>query len=1218
MGNTLRDWVDVTIFPLQDQQQSVPLGMRLQMAGCRISDLMDPSKTEDPEECTPKIATEFGMGTIGDLHPYVYWQTRGRDKFRATGSWSPSFISLVTGGGKQKKSGGRNLKLSLVSPLWGGKQYIPDGRYIPKSPNWPDCLGGALPRGTIVTTHAGTFEKRQIDFIAHTDPRLVAPWAEGPDVMGTLVVDLQPEAELCMDNPLEAGKEGRAALLQSLIKVAPLDEKSLEVLTTSGKNALAWNCASSTKQGNILGGMVWLEMDREGATTGGNGKKQRQAITPGQSANSRISSPPPSSSPSGGSEQQNSDDQISKSLRGNDKKDSSNEMSNSHTSSGRKTKSSGPCGFGHWEEEQEKDHGYAMMQHKRAFGPFHGGSGVFDQHLIGFDRDDHPVVSGHIKTGAFFHASKKYDAPMLFESIPYPKVKEFQIKVRVHLQYAGSDSHQTALGGGSGMWKWWSTTNVVSPEKEPPDTPTTPGGGGKTGVPSTPSTPGTPTTGSPGTPSTPTPGGGATTGGPGRGSRSRSTPGGGGGGQRQAITPDKRPTVTGPGPGRGPTTGGNPGLGRGWVRTKTPPVDPPGGLIKIHERKVWEDKKAQEVFKIGYQSGVKSAYALHHPTMESFNSISFRPELHVIDQISHRNSGSYDQEEAFKAEQLAPQTLVIDAFGGTNLAGHHNYNESPESSYARGGTADGGILLHPPHLTLDDYFSFNSTKTVTDLITTGYMVLAPGVSFALGTPRIGGGLNAKSIVITQLAPGLNPNTPLVVQQLDSARAATDILLIELDQNTGERQVVIYGNEHITIPRGTTAQRSSAFSLAGGEIRINTNVSAGVDILEFYDNQASTWKQLGSGGGASTFVALTDTPPNYTGAGSKAVKVNSGATALEYIDLDTLYRTQTILASVSNAEGASLIGIQDAATIYAAANVEAALAEVKVIADAASTITDHGALTGLGDDDHPHYSLVVDLASISAGEGASLIGIQDSATIYAASTVEAALAEVKVIADAASTVTTFVGLTDTPPNFTGAGSKAVKVNSGATALEYIDLDTLYRTQTVLSSESNAEGASLIGIEDALGIMVATEVEAALLEIIILDLAYMPLFGATFVGNVIWNDNKKILLGTSGVDAGIYSDGTDLIIDALAGADVRFKIAGVDKMVLLSNGTFDVVGAFSAGSIVSDDTIEAAGDFINNGTPGSTFADGGEIIFIDGDSNQHTVTIRGGIITGWSII
>lgn len=39
---------------------------------------------------------------------------------------------------------------------------------------------------------------------------------------------------------------------------------------------------------------------------------------------------------------------------------------------------------------------------------------------------------------------------------------------------------------------------------------------------------------------------------------------------------------------------------------------------------------------------------------------------------------------------------------------------------------------------------------------------------------------------------------------------------------------------------------------------------------------------GGGGGSSTFVGLSDTPANYTGAGGQALRVNSGASAVEFI------------------------------------------------------------------------------------------------------------------------------------------------------------------------------------------------------------------------------------------------------------------------------------------------------------------------------------------------
>lgn len=43
-------------------------------------------------------------------------------------------------------------------------------------------------------------------------------------------------------------------------------------------------------------------------------------------------------------------------------------------------------------------------------------------------------------------------------------------------------------------------------------------------------------------------------------------------------------------------------------------------------------------------------------------------------------------------------------------------------------------------------------------------------------------------------------------------------------------------------------------------------------------------------GASTFVALNDTPSSYTGSGDYLVSVNAGATALTFIDPNAVGRS----------------------------------------------------------------------------------------------------------------------------------------------------------------------------------------------------------------------------------------------------------------------------------------------------------------------------------------
>jgi len=80
----------------------------------------------------------------------------------------------------------------------------------------------------------------------------------------------------------------------------------------------------------------------------------------------------------------------------------------------------------------------------------------------------------------------------------------------------------------------------------------------------------------------------------------------------------------------------------------------------------------------------------------------------------------------------------------------------------------------------------------------------------------------------------------------------------------------------------------------------------------------------------------------------------------------------------------------------------------------SGLIDHGALSGLDDDDHSAvYHNKTDLASTSNGEGASLIGIEDSAGDITATTVEGALAEIASdLADVAAIVAEGDGVSGT--------------------------------------------------------------------------------------------------------------------------------------------------------------------------------------------------------------
>ena len=89
---------------------------------------------------------------------------------------------------------------------------------------------------------------------------------------------------------------------------------------------------------------------------------------------------------------------------------------------------------------------------------------------------------------------------------------------------------------------------------------------------------------------------------------------------------------------------------------------------------------------------------------------------------------------------------------------------------------------------------------------------------------------------------------------------------------------------IKLRRGTAAQWTAQNPvLAEGEIGLET------DTRKFKAGDGTTaWTGLqyygGSGGGASTFITLSDVPQSYTGQGGKLVRVKADASGLEFFTL----------------------------------------------------------------------------------------------------------------------------------------------------------------------------------------------------------------------------------------------------------------------------------------------------------------------------------------------
>lgn len=86
--------------------------------------------------------------------------------------------------------------------------------------------------------------------------------------------------------------------------------------------------------------------------------------------------------------------------------------------------------------------------------------------------------------------------------------------------------------------------------------------------------------------------------------------------------------------------------------------------------------------------------------------------------------------------------------------------------------------------------------------------------------------------------------------------------------------------------GVTVPTDTETGFAKGCIFIDTDVAGGTSgtYINVGTNTSCNFDLVPAGTGATTFLALTDTPANYVGAGDKLVKVNTGATALEFVSV----------------------------------------------------------------------------------------------------------------------------------------------------------------------------------------------------------------------------------------------------------------------------------------------------------------------------------------------
>ena len=254
-----------------------------------------------------------------------------------------------------------------------------------------------------------------------------------------------------------------------------------------------------------------------------------------------------------------------------------------------------------------------------------------------------------------------------------------------------------------------------------------------------------------------------------------------------------------------------------------------------------------------------------------------------------------------------------------------------------------------------------------------------------------------------------------------------------------------------------------------------------------------WKDAPAG--TTTFTGLTDTPSTLTGEGGKFVAVNSGATALELVD-EPSGTANTILASRQKAVGlgtnqktvsasTSAVVLSDWAVVNLTADATTAggfsVASNEMVFVGSEDINIEGgfilqANAGGGaarayvevrarvtDADgvvtRPDYTKVSNYNK-TAADGTLMQGPDEMAVgfnftlkvtsgdkvalewrawLQTSSTIDIVTSDsaLQVFVGARGRVGSFTGFTDTPENYTGDGGKFLAVNSGATAVEFVD-------------------------------------------------------------------------------------------------------------------------------------------------------------------------------------
>lgn len=176
---------------------------------------------------------------------------------------------------------------------------------------------------------------------------------------------------------------------------------------------------------------------------------------------------------------------------------------------------------------------------------------------------------------------------------------------------------------------------------------------------------------------------------------------------------------------------------------------------------------------------------------------------------------------------------------------------------------------------------------------------------------------------------------------------------------------------------------------------------GTDVITFSDHTPSTSYSAGNGidltaNTISVDIFDTDSGLYFTGTGTDELAVE-WATTFTIDGADDLAFKASSVASTTNGEGASIVGVEDASAYYTGTDLETVLNELEAqIGGATSSTFGFAEDNVLADDDAVYAALDKldlkwgDLASTATGEGAALVGIEDAGSYTDETTVEGAI------------------------------------------------------------------------------------------------------------------------------------------------------------------------------------------------------------------------------------